>query len=337
MAGVSTPELAASVTRAGGLGSIAVGAMTPSQAIEAIGQVRKLTSGPLNVNVFCHKPAQTSDERERAWLQALAPVFKRYGTEPPQALKEIYTSFNADNEMQTALLDLKPSVVSFHFGLPPQGVIDRFKAAGVVLLTSATSVGEARLAAEVGVDAIVAQGFEAGGHRGVFDPAAPDAQMGVFGLTRLLVEKIALPIVAAGGIMDGAGIAAVLKLGAVAAQMGTAFVACQESGADAAYRTALLGPGAWSTEMTSVVSGRPARSLPNAMTELDAGVLSGLRPPDYPIAYDANKSLAAAARKKGEYGFAAQWAGQGAPLVRPMPAALLMSVLANELRSALDG
>jgi nitronate monooxygenase len=185
-----------------------------------------------------------------------------------------------------------------------------------------------------GVDAIVAQGYEAGGHRGVFDPEAPDGQMGVFALTRLLASRISLPIIAAGGIMDGAGIAAVLDLGAEAAQLGTAFVPCPESNADDYYRAALFGPGAAFTEMTPLISGRAARSLPNAFTALKTGVLAGVTRPDYPIVYDAGKALNAAAKAKGDGSFGAQWAGQGAPLARVMPAAQLVRALAEELAAA---
>jgi nitronate monooxygenase len=183
------------------------------------------------------------------------------------------------------------------------------------------------------VDAIVAQGIEAGGHRGMFDPAAPDDALGAMALTRLLARETRLPVIAAGGIMDGAGIAAALDLGAVAAQLGTAFIACTESAADAAYREALAGPGAHHTRLTPLISGRPARALANRFTGL-AEQAEGQRLPDYPIAYDAGKALNAAAKARGEHGFGAQWAGQGAPLARAMPAAMLVQTLRAELAAA---
>ncbi len=297
--------------------------------------VRSRTRGPFNVNVFCHRPATARPGIERAWLDALAPVFARFDAELPAALHEIYKSFLVDTEMQELLVAARPTVVSLHFGLPAPEVIARLKAVGIVLLSTATNLAEAQCAAAAGIDAVVAQGIEAGGHRGMFDPDLPDPQLGTLALTRLLVERLELPVIAAGGIMDGAGIAAVLKLGAVAAQLGTAFIACPESSADAHFRAALLGPGAASTEMTAIVSGRPARSLPNAMTVLKESVLAGVEIPDYPIAYDANKALAAAAKAKGTGGFGAQWAGQGAPLARALPAAELVAALAGELKSAL--
>jgi nitronate monooxygenase len=333
MAGVSTPELAAAVTDAGALGSIAIGAVDVAGARKMIEAVRRLTRGPFNVNVFCHAPAKHNAARETAWLNALRPVFHRFGAEPPATLSEIYTSFIADPAMQNLLVETRPAVVSFHFGLPAQPVIGRLKSAGILTFATATNPDEAARAEAAGIDVLVAQGYEAGGHRGVFDPSAPDAKLGTLALTRLLVAKTNLPVIAAGGIMDGAGIAAVLGLGAVAAQLGTAFVACPESSADAAHRTNLMSPSASSTVMTPVFSGRPARGLPNAMTTLDLGAHT---PPDYPIAYDANKALAAAARAKGEFGFGAQWAGQGAPLARSLPAAELIAALKAELGFSLS-
>jgi nitronate monooxygenase len=334
MAGTSTPSLAAAVSNAGALGSIGVGAVNAAGARSMIGALKGLTGRPFNVNVFTHQPARADPRRERAWLEALAPLFHRFGAEPPREIGEIYTSFVADPAMLEMLLETRPAVVSFHFGLPPPAVIARLKAAGVVLFSTATNLDEADRAVAAGVDAIVAQGYEAGGHRGVFDPAAPDSQLGVAALTRLLVRRLPVPVIAAGGVMDGAGIAAMLELGAEAVQLGTAFIACPESSADESHRQALFGPGASATEMTVLISGRPARCLPNAFTGLAETALKRLQPPDYPIAYDAGKALAAAARARGEGGFGAQWAGQGAPLARVMPAAELIRVLTEELRMA---
>jgi nitronate monooxygenase len=165
----------------------------------------------------------------------------------------------------------------------------------------------------------------------VFDPAAPDDRLGTMAITRLLVKSLDVPVVAAGGIMDGAGIAAALALGAAAAQLGTAFVACPESSADAGYRAALLGPAAEHTVMTAAISGRPARCLANRFTAL-GGVAQAI--PDYPIAYDAGKALHAAAKSQGEFGYGAQWAGQGAPLARSLPAAELVARLRDETEQA---
>jgi nitronate monooxygenase len=334
MAGTSTPALAAEVSNAGALGSIAVGAVDAAAARAMIDDLKQRTQGPFNVNVFVHRPARADKVCEQAWLKSLAPLFRTFDAEPPAQLREIYRSFCDDPLMADMLAQTRPAVASFHFGLPSKEVIARLKACGIALLSTATNLREAMEAERAGIDAVVAQGFEAGGHRGVFDPGAPDSQLAVAALTRLLVRRLAIPVIAAGAIMDGAGIAAMLALGAEAAQLGTAFIGCPESGADAHYRAALFGQGATATEMTAIISGRPARSLPNRFTQLQADTLKALAPPDYPIAYDAAKALDAAARAKGEGGFAAQWAGQGAPLARALPAATLVGILAEELLAA---
>lgn len=329
MAGVSTPALAAAVSNAGGLGSIGIGATDPSGARKMIEELRAATDRAFNVNVFVHETPQPDPAREAAWLDALRPYFDAFGAMPPSSLRTIYKSFADDPEMLKLLIDMKPAVVSLHFGLPSADAIAALKQAGIMLFATATSLDEARKIEAAGIDVIVAQGIEAGGHRGVFDPHAHDDGLGTIALTRLLVRHCSLPVVAAGGIMDGAGIAAVRDLGAVAAQLGTAFIACPETSADDGYRKALMGDGAYHTQLTSLISGRPARAIANRFTAL-GDVLDGAVP-SYPIAYDAGKALNAAAKAQGEYGFGAQWAGQGAPLARAMPAAELVTTLMREL------
>ncbi|MGX5734759.1 NAD(P)H-dependent flavin oxidoreductase [Bosea thiooxidans] len=336
MAGVSSPALAAAVSNAGGLGSIGIGATDAAGARAAIAELRSRTDRAFNVNLFVHGPAKADPARETAWLEWLSPVFAEFGAEPPKALRTIYKSFADDEEMLAMLVQTKPRVVSFHFGVPSLDAIAALKRAGATLLATATSLDEARKIEAAGIDAIVAQGIEAGGHRGVFDLSVPDDGLGTIALTRLLVQNTKLPIIAAGGIMDGAGVAAVLSLGASAAQLGTAFIACPETAADEAYRAALTGPGAYHTRLTSLISGRPARALANRFTKLHESVADRL-PPDYPIAYDAGKALHFAAKGKGEYGFGAQWAGQGAPLARAIPAAELVATLVRELNAAPSG
>lgn len=235
--------------------------------------------------------------------------------------------------MLQVLLNTGPAVVSFHFGLPSAEWIDALHEAGIVLFGCATSPHEAKLIEQAGLDAIVAQGAEAGGHRGTFDPL-DDAMLGTFVLVRLIASQTKLPVIAAGGIMDGQSIAGAMLLGASAVQMGTAFLLSAESGADAAYRSALKTPRAYRTAVTAAISGRPARGLPNRLHS-DAGAPDAPLVPEYPNAYDAAKALNAAARAKGNTDFAVQWAGQGAPLVRALPAAELIATLANELADAL--
>jgi nitronate monooxygenase len=333
MAGVSTPELAAAVSNAGGLGSIGVGATTAADARDMIARFRARSSRSLNVNVFCHAPPRRDPAREARWIERLRPELAQLGATPPSALREIYRSFVADDDMLAMLLAEKPAVVSFHFGVPSPERAKALHAAGIVLLGTATSVAEARALVAAGIDVVVAQGFEAGGHRGVFDPDAADDCLGTLALTRLLARELDRPVVAAGGIMDGAGIAAALRLGASAAQLGTAFIACDESQADAGFRAALASDAGHHTVMTRVISGRPARTLANRFAALGRDIAAH-DVPDYPVAYDIGKALHAAGKAKGEFGFGAQWAGQGAPLSRAMPAAELVAALRRELLEA---
>lgn len=334
MAGVSTPALVAAVSNAGGLGSLGLGATNAAGARKVIHETRALTTQPFNVNVFCHSAATADKAVERQWLEWLAPEFEQYGATPPASLSEIYTSFVADPAMVEVFLEEKPAVVSFHFGLPSAEVIAALKKAGIKLFAAATNLQEAGQGVAAGVDAIVAQGIEAGGHRGIFNPDAADDRLGTFALTRLLAKKFTLPVIAAGGIMDGAGIAAALALGAQAAQLGTAFVACPETSIDEGYRRAILGESARHTTFTAAISGRVARSMVNRFTELGDDAHSPT-PPAYPIAYDAGKALHAAAKAKGEFGYGAQWAGQAAALARSLPAAELVAQLEREMKESI--
>jgi nitronate monooxygenase len=214
-------------------------------------------------------------------------------------------------------------------GLPQPDRVRALKDAGCFLIASATNLREAEAGVQAGIHAIVAQGWEAGGHRGTFNPDAPDDRLGTVALTRLLLKRTDVPIIAAGGIMDGQGIRAMLELGATAAQLGTAFVGCPESAADEGYPAALFSEAAEHTTMTRAISGRPARCLANAFTRLADGLDTS--PPDYPVAYDAGKALNAAAKAAGNHSFGAQWAGQGAPLARALPAAKLVAALVEEM------
>ncbi|XGA81412.1 nitronate monooxygenase [Halomonas sp. CH40] len=334
MAGVSTPALAAAVSNAGGLGSIAIGANSVKKARELIAQTRELTSKPFNVNVFCHQAPRYDAAREAAWLNHLAPLFAEFSATPPSQLDKIYTSFVEDDAALNMLIEEKPAVVSFHFGVPQAAWVEALKAAGIVTLGCATTLDEARKIEAAGVDVIVAQGYEAGGHRGVFDPTKGDARIGTLALVRLLSQQCGIPVIAAGGIMDGQGIAAAMALGAEGVQLGTAFVLCPESAADDAYRRVLKSPQSQHTEVTQSISGRAARGIVNRFhREIDAGLAhhpSAPPPPDYPFTYAAGKALASAAARQGEHGFAAHWAGQGAPLAREMPAEAMINMLIKE-------
>jgi nitronate monooxygenase len=332
MAGVSTPVLAATVSNAGALGSIGVGATNSAGAADMIDEVRRLTTATFNVNVFVHAPPRRDLDREATWLNALKPLFETFSAELPPSLTTIYRSFAEDDDMLRLMIDRVPPVVSFHFGLPDEQKVRALKQAGCLLMSTATSLDEALAAKRGGMDAVVAQGYEAGGHRGVFDPDGEDAQLGTLPLTRMLVQNCGLPVIAAGGVMDGRGVRAVLDLGAVAAQLGTAFIGCPESAADEAYRAALRSESAHHTIMTKAISGRPARCLRNGFTRW--GMTASVSAPDYPVAYDAGKALNAAAKATGNGDFGAQWAGQGAPLARSLPARDLIDTLERELVAA---
>ncbi|MCO1334012.1 nitronate monooxygenase [Microbulbifer sp. OS29] len=330
MAGVSTPALAAAVSNAGGLGSIGLGACTAEKAAEQIRHTYDQTEHPFNANLFCHRAADKDPTREQAWLSYLAPHFAALGATAPAQINEPYPTFIDNEKMLAALLQEKPPAVSFHFGLPSEAFIVALKNAGITLIATATSLEEAKLAESFGIDILVAQGIEAGGHRGVFNPDR-DEELGTLALVRLLSCQSRLPIVAAGGIMDGAGIRAALSLGASAVQMGTAFILCPESAASDTYRAALQSERAQHTNITANISGRPARGITNHFyNELNLGAPPL---PDYPIAYAAGKALALADAKAGTEDFAVQWAGQGAPLARALPAASLMATLVAELNA----
>lgn len=335
MAGISTPRLAAAVSNAGGLGALGIGASTAEQARAMIEETFALTDRPFHVNVFCHAPTPDDPTGDAAWLAHLAPRFQALGLTPPAQLREIYRSFVQADDVFALLLELRPAVVSFHFGLPAPAWITALRQAGIVTLATATCPDEARRIEAAGVDAIVAQGIEAGGHRGMFDPSAPDEGLSTQVLLQRLRRETRLPLIAAGGLMDGAGIRAALALGAVAAQLGTAFVLCPESAADAAYRAALQSERAEHTRLTRVLSGRPARGLLGPFIAEGEQLPAGLQPAAYPRAYDAAKQLHAAASRGGRGDeatqYAAHWAGQGAPLARALPAAVLVDTLAAEM------
>jgi len=338
MAGVSTPALAAATSNAGGLGSLGIGISTPSIARDLIRSTQNLTKNPFQVNLFVHSPPKINNTSSSNWLEYLRPAFQEFEVDPPKNLSINFKSFIEDEEMLEVLLETKPKIISFHFGLPPSSVISKLKGIGTILMASATSLKEVQLIEEAGLDAVILQGYEAGGHRGIFDQNGKDEKMDMISLLERVVQKTQLPVIAAGGIMDGSTIFNVLLMGATAVQMGTAFLLCPESSADSHYRSAIKqqhdkSNGAQTT-MTTFISGRPARSLVNRFTSIENQLGKAKGVPDYPIAYDAGKALYAAAKNKGEGGFGAQWAGEGVGKAREMPAAELIQVLEREMEEA---
>ncbi len=332
MAGVSTPAMAGAVSAAGGLGSIAVGALSAAAAETAIRDALPRCAGRLNVNVFTHARPRRNPAREAAWLRTLTPWFEELGVPPPAAMNEIYRTLDDEPDMLDVLTALRPPVVSFHFGLPTAASIHALKSYGACLIATATSVAEARRLVASGIDVIVAQGFEAGGHRGAFGDV-PDEGLSTFTLLPRVVEAVDVPVLAAGGISSGAGIAAAMAMGAAGVQMGTAFVECPESAAGQAYRR-MLREEPRHTAMTRLFSGRPARGIVNRFVRELQHLAAAV--PDYPAAYDAAKQLSAAA-PAGSTDFAAMWAGQGPVRERPLAAGELVRALGDEMTAALAG
>ncbi len=330
MAGVSTPELAAEVSNQGALGSLGLGASTAEAARQQILATQALTDQPFQVNFFCHQSASLDSQTAQQWIQHLQPQFAKYGTTPPEQLRCIYPSFLDNDDFLNVLLETRPKAVSFHFGIPHAHQIQALKNAGIICMVSATHLTEAQAIEAAGIDIIIAQGIEAGGHRGIFNQSF-DSCIKTADLVQLLKKHCSAPVVAAGGIMTGQQAKAMLQLGADAVQLGTAFVQCKTSNANDAYRKALFNQPL--TQVTASISGRPARGLINHWhTQVDAPD----RPPvaAYPYAYDLGKQLHAAASQQGDHGFGAFWAGSNAAQIRELEAADLVNQLVLEMNIA---
>ncbi|WP_299841723.1 nitronate monooxygenase [uncultured Paracoccus sp.] len=322
MAGVSTPALTGAVANAGGLGFVALATFTAERARQELEQTRALTEKPFGVNLFCHEPATHDPAKEARWLQTLAPDFARFDATPPEELHEIYTSFRVNDEMLALLVAEKPPVISFHFGLPRPDQMQALRQTGAILLATATCLADGRTVAAAGVDGIIAQGWQAGGHRGLMDPVdmAADTRLETLPLLAEL-RQLGLPLIAAGAIMEAADRRAAMEAGAVAVQCGTAFLLSPEAATTPDHRARLTTTP---TEMTRAISGRPARGLVNrfmAMDQQDA--------PGYPMAYDAAKALNAAASARGNHDYAAQWGGTGAARAVARPAAETLAAISG--------
>ncbi|MEH3085506.1 MAG: nitronate monooxygenase [Xylophilus ampelinus] len=331
MAGADTPALAAAVSGAGGLGMLGCGMRSPDAIAEAAAEVRRRTARPFGINLFVQDtPAPDApDAAEVAGaMERLAPLCARFGLAPAPPARWC-EDFAAQFE---ALLAARPAVASFTFGILGAGAVDRLHAAGCCVVGTATTVAEARAWEAVGADAVCASGTEAGGHRGTFLADFASSMVGTMALVPECVDALRIPVIAAGGIMDGRGIAAARALGAEAAQMGTAFLACTESGIGAAYRQALRSATGTDTRVTRVFSGRPARGIVNRMMEAlrDAEDLV----PPYPVQNALTGALRKAAAAAGDAGHLSLWAGQGVGRIRPMDAAALVAVLRDELDAA---
>jgi nitronate monooxygenase len=330
MAGLGTVELAASVCAGGGLGSLGCVGLRPERVMQAVDELRTLTDKPINTNFFCHSAARADRVREADWRDRLAPYYKEFGLDLSLATGQSEI-LPFDDALCTVVEQVKPEIVSFHFGLPEPALLARVKAAGCCVMGSATTVAEACWLEARGADVIIAQGYEAGGHRGMFLAANPEeeaaSQPSTLALVPQIADAVGVPIIAAGGIADGRGIAAAFVLGAAGVQIGTAYLFCPEAAISPLYRDALRQARADTTILTGVFTGRPARALSNRLTH-ELGPLQGVTP-DFPTAMLALAPLRRKAEQRGSREFSPHWAGQAAPLGREMPAKALTRALAE--------
>jgi nitronate monooxygenase len=328
MAGAQGSAMAIAVSEAGGLGALPCAMLGPDAMRKELAAIKAATSKPYNVNFFCHTPPAADEQREARWRQALGPYYDQFGIDPaaiPAGPGRL--PFNA--EAAAVLEEFRPAVVSFHFGLPDDALMARAKALGAKIISSATTVEEALWLEARGVDAIIAQGLEAGGHRGMFLTDDITTQVGTFALLRQVVQAVRVPVIAAGGIADAAGVAAAMRLGAVAAQVGTAYLLCPESTITAVHREALASPQARHTALTNLFSGRPARGIVNRIMR-ELGPMSDV-PPEFPLATSAIAPLRAKAEATGSGDFSPLWSGQNPNGCKAVPAAEMTRMLAAEL------
>lgn len=325
MAGVQGAPLAIAVSNVGGLGSLPCALLSIDAMRSELAAIRAQTRKPFNVNFFCHATPATDARREAAWRAALAPYYREFGIDADSVpAGPGRTPFNA--ELADVLAEFRPPVVSFHFGLPAPDLLARVKSWGAKVLSSATTVEEALWLEARGVDAIIAQGIEAGGHRGVFLTEDLTAQVGTLALVPQIARQVRVPVIAAGGIADARGVAAAIALGAVAAQVGTAYLLCPESTTSAVHRAALQSTAARHTALTNVFTGRPARGIVNRIMR-ELGPISAAAPA-FPLATAAVAPLRAEAEARGLGDFSPLWSGQNASGCRAIPAAQLTRGLA---------
>jgi nitronate monooxygenase len=325
MAGAQLSPMAIAVSNAGALGSLPCAMLSPEQVRRELDAIRAASSKPYNVNFFCHRPAADDAEREMRWRQRFARYYTELGLDPSAPLTAAGRS-PFDEAMCAIVEEYRPRVVSFHFGLPDEDLLDRVRRTGAKIVSSATTVEEAQWLDARGCDAIIAQGLEAGGHRGLFLTDDLATQLPTFALVPLIVSSVSVPVIATGGIMDGRGVAAALALGAAGVQLGTAFLLCPEATISGAHRDALRGHEA--TVVTNVISGRPARGILNRVIR-ELGPMAD-DTPAFPRAAGPLAPLRAAAEKRGSGDFSPLWAGQAYPLVRELPAAEVITTLATE-------
>ena len=326
MAGAGGVELCAAAALGGALGSLPCALLSPDEVRAQAAEVRASAAEPINLNFFCHAMPEAADDR--AWRELLQPYYDEYEAQPGTG-GPLRLPF--DEAMCAVVEEIKPGVVSFHFGLPESRLLDRVKAAGAVVLSSATTVEEARWLESRGADAIIAQGFEAGGHTARFLGSDPAEALGLFALVPQVADAVRVPVIAAGGIGDGRGIAAAFMLGASAVQLGTAYLHTAEARISSVHR-ARLQEGR--TLFTNLLTGGLARGIRGRLIDQLGPVRT--EPPPYPLASEALAPIRAAAQQEGEYGFGPMWCGQAGPLGQALPAAELTRKLAADALAILD-
>jgi nitronate monooxygenase len=334
MAGSGTAALAIAVAEAGGLGSLACALLSPDQARVEFAVIRQGTSRPINMNFFCHAIPTIDAAREDAWRQRLSPYFVELGLDPeiPAAASSISSFGGVHCDL---VAELEPEIVSFHFGLPSEDLLNRVKATGAKILSSATTVKEAVCLEQKGCDAIIAQGVEAGGHRGMFLSETVATQVGAMALVPQLADAVRVPVIATGGIADGRGIAAAFALGASGVQIGTAYLFCPEANVAPLYRQALKNTQDDQTAITNVFTGRAARAMVNRIAG-ELGPMAENAPP-FPLAGAALAPLRAKSEAAGSDDFTPLWSGQAARLGRELPARELTALLAEEALATRNG
>jgi nitronate monooxygenase len=330
MAGVQGSALAVAVSSAGGLGSLPGAILSPDALRQELAAIRAQTVKQFNVNFFCHAPPSPNAEREAAWRARLAPYYEELGVDV-STIAAGGGRLPFGPEVADVLAEFRPAVVSFHFGLPSPELLARVRSWGAKVLSSATTVDEARWLEARGVDAIIAQGFEAGGHRGMFLSEDLTTQVGTLALVPLIVNAVKTPVIAAGGITDAKGVAAAQALGAAGVQVGTAYLLCPEATTSAVHRAALKSAAARHTALTNVFTGRPARSIVNRVIR-EVGPISAAAPA-FPSAASAIAPLRTHAEGLGSGDFSPLWAGQNASGCKEIPAAQLTRELAAELEN----
>lgn len=329
--GGDTPDLVAAVSQAGGLGFIGAAYVSPAQILDAAKAVRAKTARPFGINLFAPTHDSSGARDVGPMLKRLAPYFAELGLPAPSAPAP-GGGVTLDAQIE-AILQSGAAAFSFTFGIPSREALGRVKTKGLFVMGTATTVEEAVALKAAGVDGVIAQGSEAGGHRGTFAGEFADAMIGTMALVPQVVDAVRIPVAAAGGIMDGRGIAAALMLGADAVQMGTAFLTCEEAGPPASYKKAILEAGETDTRVTRAFSGRPARGIVNrVMREVDA---AAAEIPPFPIQNALTRGMRSAAVKADKSEYLSMWAGQGVPLARRGSAAELMARLAREIEAAL--